>query len=152
VLQNFRKKTIKILTFRLQPDETEHPVLFKPEMTKLITDAEIELHQDFFEQCAKDYRRLATQMITDLAKKFNVTFNPDFPYATALSLKNNGYAVNGMMGYWRHMFHGHHYRFHHTVTLQTIEVALSFGSEFGILDPFFSCYLSIPPQNTGHCL
>jgi hypothetical protein len=126
---------------------TYHPVLFNLEMTKMITDAEIELHQDFFEQCAKDYRRLATQLITDLAAEFKVTFNPDFPYLTALSLRHNGYAVNGMMGNWRHMLHGHHYRFHHAITLQTIDVALSFGSEFGILDPcFFLVFINSTPE------
>jgi hypothetical protein len=72
---------MNVLTSRIQLVETDHPVLFNLEMTKLLSDAD-----------------------------------PDFPFATALALKNNGYDANGIMGDWRHLLHGHHYRFQHMKT------------------------------------
>ncbi|MDR2275518.1 MAG: hypothetical protein LBF27_31725, partial [Sphingobacterium sp.] len=40
-----------------------HTVEPELNIVKLITDQEIEDHQDFFEQCAKDYRKLGEQLV-----------------------------------------------------------------------------------------
>jgi hypothetical protein len=38
---------------------------------------------------------------------------------------------------WGYCFHGHECRFENRATRQVVEVRLCFGSEFGVLDPFF---------------
>lgn len=106
-------------------------------MVKLITDSEIIDNQLFFEQCAKDYKNLATLLITEFAHKHNVKINPDSPMDTLCHSRRNGYEPVGEMGDWRYAFHGIHCAFRNLKTGQGIEVPLTFGLEFGQLDPYF---------------
>jgi uncharacterized FlaG/YvyC family protein len=50
-----------------------HTVEPEINIAKLITDNEIEKNQDFFEQCAKDFRRLGEELIFRLADKLGKT-------------------------------------------------------------------------------
>jgi hypothetical protein len=63
-------------------------------IAKLITDLEIEENQDFFEQCAKDYRALGEELIDMLVDKLDLKLNKDFPLETFNQLireqKGNG--------------------------------------------------------------
>lgn len=111
----------------------------KPEIyfTKLITDQEIEKHQDFFEQCAKDYRNLATQLINMFAHTYQIKIDPEFPNHSLYHTNTLGYEPVGQMNHWRYAFHGIHCAFTHNKTGQYIEVPLTYGLEFGVLDPYF---------------
>jgi hypothetical protein len=102
---------------------------------KLITYEEIEMHQDFFENCAKDYRKLSTELINKLASTLNLEINSRLPLLTFRPLLHSN--TNGKMEQWRYSVHGYHCRFEHRESLQTIEVPLVFGLEFGDLDPWF---------------
>ena len=106
-------------------------------IVKLITDIEISDNQLFFEKCAKDYKNLATSLITEFANKHNVKINPDSPMDTLCHSRRNGYEPVGEMGDWRYAFHGIHCAFHNLKTGQRIKVPLNFGLEFGQLDPYF---------------
>jgi hypothetical protein len=114
-------------------------------ITKLITDEEIEVNQLFFEDCAKDYRKLSTELIYRLAAKLRVTIAPSFPLQTFNQLK--GGKQNGVMDEWSYFIHGFHCGFNNQKTGQSIEVPLVFGLEFGDLDPyFFTNFINTTPD------
>lgn len=104
-------------------------------IAKLITDEEIEANQDFFEQCAKDYRKLGGELIFTLVHKLGLELNKDFPMQTFNKLKRD--KPNGKVEGWRYYVHGFHCGFENIKTGQNIEVPLVFGLEFGDLDPYF---------------
>lgn len=105
-------------------------------IAKLISEEEVVAHQAFFEQCAKDYRNLAGQLIYQLANQFNITIDPTSPMSSFHKLRQQKKS-SGTMGHWKYGFHGIHCRFEHELTNQIIEVSLIFGLEFGELDPYF---------------
>ena len=105
-------------------------------IAKLITDKEIENNQDFFEKCAKDYRKLSSELIYKVADKLEVSINPKFPLLTFKPFQTDKKAI-GQVDNWRYYFHGFHCGFENRETGQVIEVPLIFGLEFGDLDPYF---------------
>lgn len=128
----------------------------EPEISiaKLITEQEIERHQNFFEACAKDYRSLATELIFALAQKLNVRIEENYPLLTFNVFKSGRRQYKGMMGDWEYGFHGYHCAFENKKTAQYVEVPLIFGFEFGALDPYFftkfirstKAYLPLPVE------
>ncbi|MCG2617489.1 hypothetical protein LZZ85_24535 [Terrimonas sp. NA20] len=121
--------------------------LLEPEINiaKLISEIEIENNQYFFEQCAKDYRKLAQTLLFKLVDKFNLKLDEDHPMMTFAELKRGGRSRGKVEG-WNYYFHGAHCGFENIRTGQTVEVSLIFGSEFGDLDPyFFSKYIKSTP-------
>ncbi len=104
---------------------------------KLITDEEIEQNQSFFEEYAKEYGRLGEELINQFIEKFNVKPHNGFPLKTINAMGQHAYLKPHAMGEWNYFFHGFHCRFTHKKTKQQIEVPLTFGEEFGELDPFF---------------
>lgn len=123
----------------------EHPEFqiavhtIEPEINivKLITDKEIEEHQEFFVKCAKDYRNLATKLINEFAEKYNVKIDPEYPMNTLRHTEKFGYKPVGQMNGWRYAFHGIHCGLTNNKTGQRIEIPLTYGLEFGQLDPYF---------------
>ena len=115
-------------------------------IAKLITDKEIEDNQDFFEQCAKDYRQLAEELLFKLVDKLDLKLNKDFPMETFNELKRDKRQI-GKLENWRYFVHGFHCGFENNKTGQIIEVPLVFGQEFGDLDPyFFSKFIKSTPK------
>ncbi|WP_428741136.1 DUF6896 domain-containing protein [Tenacibaculum sp.] len=123
----------------------EHPEFriavhtIEPEINivKLITDKEIEEHQGFFEKCAKDYRNLANELINEFAEKHNVKIDPNYPMNTLGHTEKFGYKSVGEMNGWKYAFHGIHCGLTNNKTGQRIEIPLTYGLEFGQLDPYF---------------
>ena len=64
---------------------------------KLITNNEITENRGFFEQCAKDYKNLATELIYGLEANLNLKINPEMPLKTfqILFIKMAGTLMNG---------------------------------------------------------
>jgi hypothetical protein len=123
-----------------------HTVEPEINIAKLITDNEIEKNQDFFEQCAKDFRRLGEELIFRLADKLGKTINSDHPLLTFNEFKR-GKKQTGKLDDWRYYLHGFHCGFKNLKTGQSIEVPLVFGLEFGDLDPyFFSIFIKSTPS------
>lgn len=117
-------------------------------IAKLITDKEIDDNQDFFEQCAKDYRKLGEELLFKLVDKLDLKLNKDFPMQTFNELKRDGRS-NGKVEGWNYYVHGFHCGFVNIKTKQEIEVPLVFGQEFGDLDPyFFSKFIKSTPKYT----
>lgn len=115
-------------------------------IAKLITDKEIEDNQDFFEQCAKDYRQLGEELLHKLVNKLDLKLNKDFPMQTFNELKRDSRS-NGKVEGWNYYVHGFHCGFVNIKTKQEIEVPLVFGQEFGDLDPyFFSKFIKSTPK------
>ena len=104
---------------------------------KLITDEEIELNKEFFEICAKEYGKVGLRLITQFVENFQIEYQSDFPLKTLNAYEKGSYKQSGTMGEWKYFFHGFHCAFHHKKTAQSIEVPLTFGEEYGALDPFF---------------
>lgn len=123
----------------------EHPEFqigvhtIEPEINiiKLITDEEIVQYQDFVEQCAKDYRRLAIELINGFANEYNLKIDPDFPMRNLGHTSKYGYKPVGVYQNWKYAFHGIHCAFTNLKTGQYIEVPLNYGLEFGQLNPYF---------------
>lgn len=116
-------------------------------ISKLITDEEIEQHQVFFEQCAKDYRILAQRLIYQLAEKLGIQFDEVFPLLTFNPLKRDNSKCRGRLGKWFYYLHGFDCGFENTKTGQSIEVTLVHGLEFGALDPyFFTRFIKSTPE------
>jgi hypothetical protein len=109
----------------------------RPEInvSKLITEEEIIAHATFFEQCAKEYRKLAMQLINALAAHFKETIDPENAMHTFGKYKRD--RQTGMMEGWKYYLHGAHCGFKSSKTGQAIEVYLITSLEFGVLDPFF---------------
>lgn len=123
-----------------------HTIDSEINIRKLITEQEIEDNQDFFEQCAKDYRQLGEELFFRLVKELELELNTDFPLQTFNGLKN-GKRSNGKMEEWNYHVHGFHCGFENIKTYQNIEVPLVFGLEFGDLDPyFFTNYIKSTPK------
>ncbi len=105
---------------------------------KLITDEEINEYQDFFEHCAKESGLLGEKLINEFIVENNIPNHDGFPLK-----KLNGYIGNknhsprGKMSEWDYSFHGFHCSFINRNTKQEIEVPLTYGEEFGELDPYF---------------
>ncbi len=77
--------------------------LIEPEINiaKLITDKEIENNQDFFEQCAKDYRQLGEELLFKLVDKLDLKLNKYFPMETFNDLKRDKRQI-GKVEDWRY--------------------------------------------------
>lgn len=115
---------------------------------KLITDEEIVEQQDFFELCAKEYGILGERLINEFLVDRGIPNHDGFPLK-----RLNGYIGNinheprGKMGDWEYYFHGFHCAFANRKTKQKIEVPLTYGEEFGELDPyFFSIFIKTTPE------
>ncbi|HFP0723599.1 TPA: hypothetical protein ACHLB7_004717, partial [Escherichia coli] len=93
---------------------------------RLISLEEINRHQDFFEHCAKEYRKLATELIFALAEQLNVEMAENNPLVTFAPFKCNR-KRKGKMGKWQYCFHGFHCTFENKKTEQNIEVPLAYG-------------------------
>ena len=122
---------------KMLPDFSVGVHMIKPEInvSKLITKEEIIAHAAFFEQCAKDYRKLATQLIYALAAHFKETIDPENAMHTFGKYKRG--RQTGVMEGWKYYLHGAHCGFKSGKTGQAIEVYLITSLEFGVLDPFF---------------
>ena len=94
-------------------------------IAKLITELEIEENQDFFEQCAKDYRQLGEELLFKLVDKLDLKLNKDFPMETFNELKRDKRQI-GKLENWRYFVHGFHCGFENNKTGQIIEVPLDF--------------------------
>jgi hypothetical protein len=107
-------------------------------IARLISDTEIVDHQVFFENCAKDYRYLATKLINKLANQLGIEIDPESPLDGFNYLKKSEYnPQNELVDNWRYFVHGFHCCFENIKTRQVIEVSLVNGLEFGALDPYF---------------
>lgn len=140
-VQSQREKIGKNLKTELVDFKVGIPIEPEINIAKLITEKEIEDNQDFFEQCAKDYRQLGEELLYKLIDKHGLKLNTDFPLQTLNQLirKKRG---NGTIEDWKYYIHGYHCAFDNIKTRQYIEVPLVFGQEFGDLDPyFFSQYI-----------
>ncbi|EEZ4382054.1 MULTISPECIES: DUF6896 domain-containing protein [Escherichia] len=114
-------------------------------IARLISLEEINRHQDFFEHCAKEYRKLATELIFALAEQLNVAMTENNPLVAFSPFKCNR-KRKGKMGKWQYCFHGFHCAFENKKTEQNIEVPLAYGFDFGDLDPyFFSGFIKSTP-------
>lgn len=115
-------------------------------ISKLITDEEIEANQDFLEKCAKEYRELSKELIYKVVDKLKITINPEFPLLTFNSIKGDKRQI-GKVDDWRYYLHGFHCGFENLKTGQLVETPLIFGLEFGDLDPyFFSRFIKSTPE------
>lgn len=113
-----------------------HSIESEINIAKLISDKEIEDNQDFFEQCAKDYRQLGEKLLFKLIDKLDLKLNEEFPMETFNELQRDKRQM-GKVEDWKYFVHGFHCGFENTKTGQLIEVSLVFGREFGALDPYF---------------
>lgn len=124
-----------------------HTIKDEINILKLITDQEIEQHQLFFEKCAQEYGILGSQLIHRFVREFEVKSHEGFPLRTLNPYRKTQYEQGGNMGEWKYFFHGFHCAFTHKKTKQYIEVPLTYGDEYGELDPyFFSKFIKSTPK------
>ena len=80
---------------------------------------------------------MATKLINEFAEKHNLEIDPESPMDTLCHTNKLGYKPVGEINGWRYAFHGIHCAFSNLKTGQHIEVPLTYGLEFGQLDPYF---------------
>ncbi len=114
---------------------------------KLITDKDIEENQLFFEKCAIEYGILGEKLINQFIEEFKVQSHEGFPLKTLNPYGKTHYEQIGEMGNWEYYFHGFHCAFTNKKTEQHIEVPLTYGEEYGELDPyFFTDFIKSTPE------
>lgn len=115
---------------------------------KLITEQEIIEHQDFFENCAKEYGHLGERLINEFITLHNIPPHNGFPLKQLNGyFRNKNHNQRGAMGDWDYFFHGFHCSFTNRKSKQEIEVPLTYGEEYGELDPyFFSIFIKTTPS------
>lgn len=105
-------------------------------ITKLIKAEEVIGNQLFFQRYAMDYRSLSTELIYELAESLKISIDPQSPITTFNPLKWDERGI-GEVGDWSYYMHAIHCGFTNKITGQLVETPLTFGLEFGELDPFF---------------
>lgn len=117
-------------------------------ITKLISDDEIIEHQEFFERGAKEYGILGERLIKEFIVDKDIPDHDGFPLKSLNGyIGNKNHEPTGQMGKWDYHFHGFHCSFFNRTTKQEIEVPLTYGEEFGELDPyFFSAFIKTTPK------
>ena len=102
---------------------------------KFVTEEEIITYQAIFEGFAKEYRDLATKLITNLSERLN--FSPSkYGYLESYNTLKDG-RQRGSINGWGYFIHGNHCQFINKISAQEIEVSLNSGEDFGVLDPCF---------------
>lgn len=109
------------------------------DICKLITFGEVEDNQVFFENCAKDYRQLSTDLVHKLVAHLDLDLMYEAPMETFNPLKKSPQKSSGDFGDWSYYIHGFHVGCRNNKSGQCIEIPLMFNSEFGALDPYFFC-------------
>lgn len=122
----------KFSDFLIGIDTTEKEI----NISRLITDKEVEENIDFFTKCAKDYDLLASSLINALISKLDIELNINSPIESFNRLKRSD-ANKGEINGWRYYLHGFHCGFTNIKSGQTIEASLICGDIFGELDPYF---------------
>lgn len=103
---------------------------------RVISEAVVVENSDAICAAAREFRRLANQLMLRLVAKLNI---PRAVYTTDPLLRITlGERDAGRLGLsWRYGFHGMECRFENRWSGQVLEVRLGFGDEFGVLDPYF---------------
>ncbi|MEN2771969.1 hypothetical protein V3C52_06495 [Escherichia coli] len=118
-------------------------------IARLISLEEINRHQDFFEHCAKEYRKLATELIFALAEQLNVEMAENNPLVTFApsnaTVSEKAKWESGSIVFTVFIVHLR------IKTEQNIEVPLAYGFDFGDLDPYFFPDLSNRPPPGSLC-
>jgi hypothetical protein len=103
---------------------------------RVISEAVVVENADAICAAAREFRRVANQLMARLVAKLNI---PRAVYTTDPLLRVTlGERGAGWLGLsWRYGFHGMECRFKNRWSGQVVEVRLGFGDEFGVLDPYF---------------
>lgn len=105
-------------------------------ITKLISVEEIDKNIVFLEQCARDYDKLACELMNKLIVHLGVEVDWSLPLITFNEFKMSGQCTGKIDG-WRYAFHGFDCSFENLKTEQYLEASLICGNQFGQLDPWF---------------
>ena len=89
---------------------------------RVISEADVLANADAIVDAAREFRSIATALMTLLARGRHPRGSPD-----------RGELGDG----WEYAFHGLECAFRNRVTGQYVDVRLQFGNEFGALDPWF---------------
>ena len=105
---------------------------------QLVSRAAVIEMEEYLITAAQHFRRIATELAVTLASDNNVA--PDRLWDECRKLESH--SPN-----WGMDIHGQHCRFENLETGQTVEVSMWFGTEFGVLDPyFFFDYMTTTPD------
>ncbi len=105
---------------------------------KVIDRNQIIAHADQIVDAARAFRSIAESLCRQLAAKKQI--QP----SELLEHQDHG---RKLQDGWKYCFHGLQCRFENKQTKQIVEVEISFGDEFGVLDPyFFGLFMSSTPQ------
>jgi hypothetical protein len=124
---------------------------------KVIRSEVVRANEAEFVRALRLFRRTASELADRLAQRLGVT--PDCLAECRQGRGREGWydRVRGLLGLtlrgnrldreWTYGFHGLECRFENRATGQVVEVRLGFGSEFGVLDPyFFARFLKSTPE------
>ncbi|BCU79306.1 hypothetical protein [Luteolibacter sp. LG18] len=137
-----RKEKIAALVARIRREAPEHYLVFESGFSwvtikEVVTRAEVLEIEDYLVKVARNFRRRATRLMRLMAARHQAPLEDLF---------DRRYELQSPSAAWTLHVHGFHCGFRHRETGQMMEIDLSYGTEFGVLDPmFFHNYLRTSP-------
>jgi hypothetical protein len=117
-------------------------------VVQVISEADVLAHAEMLLEAAREFRRLATDLMQRLASKLGVPVTEftdhDWEEITGPELSDQRGRLDDE---WSYYFHGLECCFKSDRTGQWLDVLLHYESEFGVLDPwFFYHFLNTTPR------
>jgi len=111
-----------------------------------MTNNFIQKNLHFFINAVKEYGEDAKLLIEKFSRLYNLDLDNKMPINTFWEIKND--SQNGLMNEnWLYFFHGYECRFKNLKSGHIIEVILTFGDEYGVLNPIFIAkYIDTNPK------
>lgn len=107
---------------------------------EVISKEEVAALQPVFLDAARRFRTDAGSLAHRLAEINNISVS---------ELSTHGANITAFPEGWKVYRHGIHYAFTHEMTKQHLEVCFVFGTEFGVLDPYFFYQYMATTQGIG---
>lgn len=116
-------------------------------ITKYFTKEEVLKNLYLLIDIIKDYAHDTRKLVNDLANKYQLTIDRDYPFNTFHLFRMNT-PMGELDGEWSYFFHGFECKFKNRKTGQEVEVFLTFSDEFGALDAeFLGRYIRTNPRH-----
>lgn len=103
-------------------------------IARWISEEEVEEHQEFFAQCARDFSRISLQLIFDFIAHLDLPIDKNFPRGAFERFRKEHLHLQGVMGDWRYSTCSYFCDFTNVKTGQQVQVPTIYGCEFDAMD------------------
>jgi hypothetical protein len=103
-------------------------------IARRISEEEVEQHQEFFAECARDFSRTSVQLIFDFIAHLDLPIDENFPRGAFERFRKEHLHLKGMMGDWYYSTCSYFCDFANLKTGQLVQVPTIYGCEFDAMD------------------